>query len=47
MLVSSRCMSKDVLSPRIVPAPWIRILPNPKDAMDDQKINKCCSILVD
>ena len=47
ILVSSRCMSKDVLSPRIVPAPWMRILPKPSNAMDDHKINKCCPNLVD
>ena len=31
-LVSSRCMSKDLRSPLLVPAPWMRKLPNPSDA---------------
>ena len=37
ILVSSRCMSKE--SPLIVPAPWMRKLPNPSDAIDDHKID--------
>ena len=39
MLVSSRCMSKDVWSSLTVPAPWMRILPKPSDAMNGHKIN--------
>lgn len=44
MLVSSRCMSKDVWSPLIVPTPWMRILPKPSDTMDGHKINNSVEV---